>query len=206
MEPQWLTWAKQLQSIAQAGLEYSQDPYDRERFMQIRDIGIRILSSYTGIDNEKIARLFADEKGYQTPKIDVRAAVFNDGSEILLVKETIDEKWALPGGWADIGLSIRENVIKEAKEEAGAEIRPVRLIAVQDRQKHNDEPFPYSVYKIFVECDFVQSEFSANIETSECAFFNRLSLPELSTGRNTAEQIEMCFEARTKKIFETHFD
>jgi ADP-ribose pyrophosphatase YjhB (NUDIX family) len=204
--PVWLKWSKQLQSIAQAGLEYSKDPFDKERFSQIRNISIQILNSYTDIDTNKIKQLFANETGYQTPKIDVRAAIFNHESKILLVKEKNDNKWSLPGGWADIDLSICENIIKEAKEEAGAEIKPKRLIAVHDRQKHIEDSLPYSVYKIFVECDFIKSQFNENIETSDHKFYTRQKLPELSIGRNTAKQINMCFDARLKKTFETLFD
>jgi ADP-ribose pyrophosphatase YjhB (NUDIX family) len=206
MEPKWLKWSRQLQSIAQAGLAYSKDQYDKDRFMQIRDISIQILNSYTDIDNKIIMQLFANETGYQTPKIDVRAAIFNKNTEILLVKEKIDNKWAMPGGWADIDLSICENIIKEAKEEAGAEVKPKRIIAILDRQKHIDDSFPYSVYKIFVECDFILSKFSDNIETSEHKFYSLNSLPELSSGRNTLNQIKMCFDARRKKYLEPIFD
>ena len=206
MQPEWLAWAKQLQSIAQAGLEYSTDKYDRERFAQIREIGIEILQSYTGIDTKKIEELFAGESGYQTPKIDVRAAIFNSKSELLMVKEKVDDKWSMPGGWADIGLSLRENILKEAKEEAGADVVPTRVIAILDRKNFIDDAFPYSVYKIFVECEFIRNQFTDNIETSEQGFFSRHTLPELSTGRNTLRQIELCFDAREKNQLEARFD
>ena len=107
MEPKWLTWAKQLQSIAQAGLTYSKDKYDIERFQQIRELSVEILNEYTEICNEKIKDLFCNEVGYQTPKIDIRGAVFKD-DKILLVKESIDGLWSIPGGWAEPGLSIKE--------------------------------------------------------------------------------------------------
>jgi ADP-ribose pyrophosphatase YjhB (NUDIX family) len=206
MERQWLQWARQLQSIAQIGIEYTKDAFDRERFEQIREISIAIMSSYTELDHHIVRQLFANETGYQTPKVDIRAAIFNDAGKILLVKEKIDNRWSLPGGWADIGLSIRENVLKEAKEEAGAEVLPKRLIAVQDRQKHIHDLFPYSIYKIFVECDFIRGEFIDNIETGAQGFFRFENLPELSTSRNTPEQIGMCFRARREKGFETFFD
>lgn len=118
MDPKWLCWAKQLQSIAQAGLAYSKDKYDIERFQQIRNLSAEILSEYTGISNEKIKELFCNETGYQTPKVDVRGAIFKD-DKILLVKESIDGSWSMPGGWAEPNLSVKENIIKEVKEEAG---------------------------------------------------------------------------------------
>ena len=123
-----------------------------------------------------------------------------------MVREKIDNKWSLPGGWADIELSLFQNLVKESFEEAGAEIKPKRIIAVFDRNKHVKDNFPYSAYKIFVECDFVKAEFSENTETLEHGFFKFETLPELSQGRNTAEQIAVCFKARNEKTFEAIFD
>lgn len=206
MQSKWLYWAKQLQSIAQGGIEYTSNLYDRERYERIRALSIEILHEYTGIDNDSLLGLFANETGYQTPKIDVRAAIFNDDNKILMVRERIDNKWSLPGGWADIELTLSENLIKESIEEAGAEIKPKRVIAIFDRNKHVNDDFPYSTYKIFVECDFIKGEFTNNTETLENGFFTFETLPELSEGRNTREQIEKCFKARTEKTFEAIFD
>lgn len=204
-EPKWLEWAKKLQAIAQAGLTYSQDKYDLERFEQIRTLSIEILNNYTDIEHKKIYDLFANETGYPTPKIDVRAAIFHN-EKILLVKEQIDGLWSMPGGWADNDISLRENLIKESQEEAGVNIDPKRIIAILDRKKNNRPPLPYGVYKIFVECDFIYGEFKENIETSEAGFFSIENLPPLSLGRNTKEQIEMCFKAREKQFLEPIFD
>lgn len=179
METKWLKWAKKLQSIAQAGLEYSSDKFDIERFEQIRELSIEIMSKYTDIDNSKIRYLFTNETGYQTPKIDIRAAIFKE-DKILMVREQIDNKWSLPGGWADTDLSICENVIKESMEEAGAKVKPKRIIAVLDRNKHIDDVFPYSVYKFFIECDYLEGEYKDNIETIESDFFTLDKLPVLS--------------------------
>ena len=114
-QKKWLEIAKKLQSISQAGLEYSKDKYDIERFQEIREISMDIMENHTDMEREIIRNLFAGETGYQTPKIDVRAAIFNEG-KILLVREKLDGKWSLPGGWADIDLSIKENLMKEAME------------------------------------------------------------------------------------------
>jgi ADP-ribose pyrophosphatase YjhB (NUDIX family) len=206
MQPKWLTWARQLQSLAQAGIEYTSNLYDRERYERIRALSVEILNEYTEIDNTVLYNLFANETGYQTPKVDVRAAIFNNVNEILMVREKLDNKWSLPGGWADIGLTLSENIIKETLEEAGAEIIPKRVIAIFDRNKHINDDFPYSAYKIFVECDFIRGKFADNLETLEHGFFNLETLPELSEGRNTANQIAICFKARDEKTFEAIFD
>lgn len=206
MQPKWLYWAQQLQALAQTGLEFTENPYDRERYQKIRELSIEILNEYTGIDNSRLTELFAGESGYQTPKVDVRAAVFNAEGKILMIRENADNKWALPGGWADIGLTLRQNIIKESMEEAGAEISPRRIISINDRNSHVNDNFPYSAYKIFVECDFIRGEFVQNIETLEHCFFSPDNLPELSEGRNTREQIEKCFFARGKDKFEAIFD
>lgn len=204
-EPIWLEWAKRLNSIAQAGITYSRQQYDIERYRQVQDICIEILNKYTEINHNKIRSLFTSEIGYQTPKIDVRAAIFKD-ERILLIREKIDGLWALPGGWADVDTSLREALVKEAKEEAGVDIDPKRIIAILDRRKHNKPPLPYGVYKIFVECDYISGSYIKNVETSESGFFTLDNLPPLSLGRNTKKQIELCFSVRKKEIHETLFD
>ena len=204
-EPKWLSYAKKLQAIAQAGLAYSENHYDLERFEEIRKISFSIISDYTNMEKEKVQELFANENGYPTPKVDVRAVVFKE-NKILMVKERIDGKWALPGGWADNDLSLKENLIKEAQEEAGAEITPKRIIAVLDRKKHNTPPMPFGIYKIFVECELHHMDFQHNIETSHAAFFSKTDLPRLSEGRNTEKQIMMCFNARDVEDFNILFD
>lgn len=205
MEPKRLSWAKKLQSIAQAGLTYSKDKYDIERFQQIRDLSAEILNEYTEISNEKIKNLFCNETGYQTPKVDIRGAVFKD-DKILLVKESIDGCWSIPGGWAEINLSIKENIVKELLEEAGLNVVPRRLIAVLDRSKHNHPVTAYGMYKVFVLCELVDGEFEKNMETEESGFFSLADLPPLSTERITKEQIAMCFEAKDNDYFLTIFD
>ncbi|SHE56001.1 NUDIX hydrolase N-terminal domain-containing protein [Clostridium fallax] len=204
-EPKWIFWAKKLQSIAQAGLEYSKDKYDLERFEEIRDISLDIMSFYTDISKEKIKDLFGNEKGYQTPKVDVRASIIKD-DKILLVKEKIDGKWSLPGGWAEVYLSPSENAIKEAFEEAGVKARAENLIAVLDRNKRNPGECPYGIYKIFIQCKYIDGDFNNNIETSESRFYPLNELPPLSLGRNTKEQIEMCFNAKNNKNYIPIFD
>ena len=194
MDSNWLDWAKQLQSIAQAGLTYSKDVYDMERFEQIREISIEMMSTYTEMDTPIIRELFANETGYATPKVDIRAVVFKD-TRTLLVKENTDGRWALPGGWADIGLTPREVAVKEVKEESGFEVKPVKLLGVLDKKCHPHPPSPYHVYKLFIQCEIIGGKPTEGIETSAIDFFPEDELPALSIARNTRSQIEMAFRS-----------
>jgi len=201
---QWLTWAQEIQSIGQAGVEYSPDEFDRERFKRLRSLAAEIISQYADISIEKATDLFAGENGYQTPKVDVRAVVPQD-DRILLVKEN-DNKWALPGGWAEPNLSLRENVAKEVMEEAGVTIEPQAVIAILDRNRHTDDNYPYSVYKIFVRCTYLGGQFEHNIETSDAKFFSRTEIPELSITRTTMNQLLLCFDRLLDNNIETLFE
>ena len=205
MNNKWLEWATELQSIAQAGLTFGENQYDRDRYQQIRDLSVDILHEYTEMDHNKIRDLFASETGYQTPKVDIRAAVFNE-NRILLVNEKIDGKWSLPGGWADVNSSVSESSVRECFEEAGAVVKPKRVVAIHLGNRHNNHNFPFTIYKIFVECELIEYRFAENTETLGSDFFSIKKLPELSTERNTLEQIRMCFEAKKCKVFETVFD
>ena len=200
----WLEWAIELQSLAQAGLTYGKDVYDRDRYERIRDISAEILSYKTDISVEKVKNLFCNEIGYQTPKLDTRAAVF-EHEKILLVKEN-NGKWSLPGGWVDVNLSVKENTVKEVKEESGLDVTADRIIAIQDRDRHNLPAYAYGVCKIFVLCSVIGGEFEKNIETTEFRYFNKAELPELATEKNTKEQIEMCFNAYYNKNWIAEFD
>jgi len=194
MSKKWLEWAKELQMLSQGALAYCKDPYDRERFERIREISVEIMSEHTDIPIEKMRSLFANETGYQTPKVDIRASIIKN-NKILLVKEKLDGRWSMPGGWADIGLSVYDNIIKESIEEAGAVVTPNKVIAILDRNKHVTDDYPFTIYKIFVDCNFIKGEHMDNIETSESGFFSLDNLPDLSVTRNTYEQIKMCFDA-----------
>lgn len=201
----WLSWATKMQSIAMAGLTYSKDKYDIERFEQLRDLSAEIVSEYTDVKFEKVKDLLKCETGYLTPKVDVRAAIIKD-NKILLVKESLDGLWSLPGGWADVNLSVSENAIKEAKEEAGADIIPKRIIAILDRNKHNKPISMTSIYKIFVLCEYIDCNFESNTETEQCDFFSLDKLPALSTGRINEKQIKMCFDAYNNTNSDVIFD
>ena len=197
-------WAAELQSIAQAGLWYGKDDFDRERYQRVRDIAAEMMAERTGLPAEKVKDLFCGDRGYQTPKIDTRAAIVQDG-KILLVRER-SGRWSMPGGWCDYDLSPAENTVKEAREEAGLEIEILRLIAAQDRAKHNEPPYAYNILKLFYLCRAVGGHFEKNIETSESAWFTEDALPPLAEEKCTAAQIRMCLEASRADTWEALFD
>lgn len=200
----WLQWAVELQSIAQAGLFYGKDKFDRERYEQIRTIAAEMISYKTEIPVEKVKDLFCNDVGYQTPKLDTRAAIF-EGDKILLVKEN-NGTWSLPGGWVDVDISVKENVIKEVKEEAGLDVTADVVIAVQDREKHNLPVYAYKVCKVFVLCSVMGGAFEQNIETVESRYFGLDELPVLAEEKNNREQIEMCFDAYHSPNWKTLID
>ncbi|EET60725.1 hydrolase, NUDIX family [Marvinbryantia formatexigens DSM 14469] len=200
----WLEWAVELQSIAQAGLFYGKDVFDKERYERIREISVEMLSYKTEIPPEKVKELFCCETGYQTPKLDTRAAIFED-DKILLVKEK-NGKWSLPGGWVDVNVSVKENIIKEAKEEAGLDVSVDTVIAVQDREKHNLPVYAYKICKVFALCSARGGHFQANSETVESRYFGRDELPPLAEDKNNEEQIQMCFEAYHAENWKTQID
>lgn len=193
IEHKWLDWAKQLQSLAQAGLAYSKDIYDIERFELIRNISVEMLSQQTGMEMTVIKDLFASETGYATPKVDIRAVIFKD-NKILMVKENSDGSWSLPGGWADIGLTPSEVAVKEVKEESGFDVKAVKLLAVMDMKCHPHPPSPFHIYKMFIQCEIIGGQPMKGVETSAVEFFVENKLPPLSIARNTQTQIEMVFK------------
>lgn len=200
----WLAWAVELQSLAQAGLHYGKDPFDRERYERIRSIAAEMVSCQAEIPLETARDLFCCETGYQTPKLDTRAAVFQDG-KILLVREN-DGRWSLPGGWVDVDVSVGENVVKEVKEEAGLDVTVDTVIAVQDREKHNRPVYAWKVCKVFALCSVTGGAFAPNIETTESGYFALEELPPLAEEKNTREQLEMCFTAQCTKNWKTLMD
>jgi ADP-ribose pyrophosphatase YjhB (NUDIX family) len=193
MEFDWLNIAKRLQSIAQAGLEFGADKYDLERYQMIRDISVEIMQHYTDAPLEKIIELFASEKGYQTPKVDVRGVVFRNG-KILMVREGVDGNWTLPGGWADVGYTPFEVTQKEVWEEAGLEVKPVKLLAVFDKIKHPHPPDKYHIYKMFILCHDLGGDIKPGMETLDAKWVRRNEKMPLSTPRITQEQIDIMFE------------
>ncbi|MBO9703490.1 MAG: NUDIX hydrolase [Sporocytophaga sp.] len=200
----WIQWAIELQAIAQIGLTYSKDKFDLERFQRVREISAEIMSEKSSLNIEIVKDLFCNEIGFQTPKLDTRAAIIKD-DKILLVKEN-NGQWSLPGGWVDVNESIKTNIIKEVKEESGYNATPLKIVAIQDRNKHNTPVYAYGICKVFVLCDIDNSPFKSNIETLERKFFSINEIPKLAEGKNTFKQIEMCFNAYYDKNWTTLFD
>ena len=202
---QFTKWATNLQSIAQAGLHYGKDVFDRERYEQVRKIAGEMMQAKTGLSKEQIKTLFLGDEGYQTPKIETRAAIFKD-AKILLVRERMAQEWSLPGGWNDYDQTTAQNCVKEAREESGRIVKPVKLIAVQDRNHHNKPILATNVTKIFYLCKEISREFVPNDETDACDYFALDNLPKLLLDRNTKEQIEMCFKASKNPNWQTLFE
>ncbi len=201
----WLKWAIEIQSLAQAGLAYTNNVYDIERYERLREISAEIISEKSDLSLEKTKDLFCNETGYQTPKIDTRAAIFKD-DKILLVHEN-NGTWSLPGGWCDVLESVKSNTVKEVREETGLDAVAKKIIAVQDRNKHNKPIYAYGVCKIFVLCDVISGKFEKNIETTEIKYFSLEDLPDnLAEEKANKEQIEMCFKAFKDANWQVQFD
>lgn len=206
MDPQWLTWAKQLQAIAQTGLTYAKDVYDIERYESVRRIAAEIMTCGSGEqDPGCFTKLLSTDVGYATPKVDVRAAVFQN-DRLLLVREREDGCWTLPGGWADIGDSPSSAVVREVKEESGYDVKASKLLALLDRNLHGHPPIPYHAYKLFFLCDLVGGVAKAEKETDEVGFFSSDSIPPLSLTRVTPEQVARLFQHHLHPEWPTQFD
>jgi ADP-ribose pyrophosphatase YjhB (NUDIX family) len=206
MDPRWLIWAKELQAIAQTGLAYAADPYDLDRYRQLREVALAIMAEGSGAALVPIRTLFQAETGYPTPKVDVRGAVF-DGDRILMVRESSDGRWTLPGGWADVNQTPAECVEREIREESGYVARATRLVAVWDRTRQGHvPPLPFHVYKLFFLCDLEGGAPATSHETLAVGFFAADALPELSQGRVNAAQIRRMFEHRRDPSLATDFD
>lgn len=192
-EPLWIDWIKRLQAIAQTGLAFSENPFDRERYESIRRIAAEIAASSDGIAPDLVEAMFCRDDGYATPKVDVRGVVFR-GDEILMVRERLDGLWTLPGGWADVCTTPAENTEREVFEESGFRVRVVKLLAVYDRSRHGHPPIPWHVYKMFFLCELLGGEAAPSNETSEVGFFAENAPPPLSLTRLTPDQLARMFE------------
>ncbi len=206
-EPEWLTWTREMQAIAQSGLTFTRDPYDRERYEALRTLASHIMAAHTSADASRIEALFAGETGYATPKIDVRGAAFDAQGRILMVREVADAgRWTLPGGWADVNLSPAENVVKEMREESGFAVRVDKLAAVWDRTKQGHAGL-FSCAKFFFLCSIIGGAAETSLETSEISFFAEDSLPEdLSVGRVLPHQLARMFAHRREPGLPTEFE
>lgn len=206
-EPDWLAWAREIQAIAQTGLAFCDKGYDHERYLALRDLAARMVTTRGGGDPSYLAQLFGAETGYATPKVDVRGAAFRDG-RILLVREAADGgRWTLPGGWADVNLTPAENVVKEVREESGFEVRVRKLAAVWDRTRQGHTPQLFHAYKLFFICEIVGGMAAASSETSEVGFFGQHRIPpDLSVSRTLPQQIARMFEHQADPALPTDFE
>ena len=205
MDTSWLAWARRLQAIAQNGLTYNTNAYDRERYEQVQSVAAEILAAHSDLDTADILNLYSTEQGYATPKIDVRGAVFR-GDDLLFVRERSDGLWTLPGGWADVGDSPSEAVEREIREESGFEAKVSKLVALYDRDRHEHPPLLYHAYKAFFLCDLIGGSAAASDETSEVGFFSRDRLPDLSIDRITPRQIDRLFAHHANPALPTEYD
>ena len=205
-EPQWLKIAREVRAIAQTGLAFTADGFDHQRYARLRELAALLMAQGSATEHESILELLRQEKGYATPKVDVRGAAFQDG-RVLMVREISDGKWTLPGGWADVNQSAGECVVREIAEESGFKARALKLAAVYDYHKSGHPPRHIdSIYKMFFICEITGGAACASDETSEVAFFPRDELPPLSLGRTTAAQIDRMFEHRAHLELPTDFD
>jgi ADP-ribose pyrophosphatase YjhB (NUDIX family) len=219
MTPKWLLWAGRLQAIAQSGLAYATNPFEIDRYNQIRDVSFEIMASHSDADVESVRAIFEGERGYATPKVDVRGFVLSEGN-VLLIRERADGLWSLPGGWADVNDSPSEAVVREVREESGHLTKAVKLLALYDRNRHGHTPFPFHIYKLFFLCaplDGVpgarppkgaapNGSSSVSHETLEVGFFPLDRLPPLSTGRVTEAQIRRLAALAGDPASPTDFD
>jgi ADP-ribose pyrophosphatase YjhB (NUDIX family) len=205
-EPPWLTIARELKAIAQTGLAFTADGFDRQRYQRLQELAAQLMAQGSLVEQESILQLLRQEKGYATPKVDVRGAAFAD-NRILMVREISDGRWTLPGGWADINQSAGECVVREIAEESGFIAKALKLAAVVDYHRSGHPPRHMdSIYKVFFICEITGGEARASDETSEVAFFARYDLPPLSLGRTTAAQIDRMFHHREHMALAADFD
>jgi len=206
MNPQWLRWARELQAIGQTGLAYCRDAYDRDRYNRLHEIAAEMMAQGAGLPSEEpVIELFKKGAGYATPKVDVRAAVF-EGGRLLLVRETEDGGWSLPGGWADVGDAPSLAAVREVREESGYEVSARKLAAVYDRDLHGHPPIPFHAYKMFFLCDLVGGASANSQETDAVDFFAEDRIPPLSLTRVTAQEIQHMFDHYRHPEWPTSFD
>jgi len=203
--PQWLRWAQRLQAIAQDGLTYAHDDYDLGRYEQLRELAAEILAAHSTGTLEEARNLLILETGPATPKVDVRAAVFDD-DRILLVRELGEAGWSVPGGWADVGESPSEAATRETLEESGYGVRPVRLLAAYDRDRHDHPPIAYHVYKLIYLCELMPEERLTDVDARGVRFFGEQEIPDLSVTRITRAQISRLFAQHRDPSIPTEFD
>ena len=206
-EPAWLTWAREIAAIAQTGLHYTSDPFDIARYQALRALAARMVADGTGLDETEINAALAGELGHATPKVGVRAAVFDHAGRILMVRETQDGNWSLPGGWAEPGQTVAESAVREVWEETGYTVRPTKLAAVWDRARQQHTPALHSITRCFFICSLVGGTATTSDETTEIAWFAEPEIPaDLSRVRILPHQIARMFAHWRAPELPTDFD
>jgi ADP-ribose pyrophosphatase YjhB (NUDIX family) len=208
-EPDWLLWAREIQATAQSGLAFTKDPYDIERYRALTALAARMLAARTDGAAPALAALFGAERGYATPKLDVRGAAFDAEGRILMVREAMDnDRWTLPGGWADVNQTPAQCVAREVLEESGYVVRVVKLAACWDRAAQGHHPAGlFSITKLFFLCEITGGAPTTSLETSEVRFFAEAEVPaDLSFGRVLPRQIARMFAHRRDPALPTDFE
>jgi ADP-ribose pyrophosphatase YjhB (NUDIX family) len=206
--PPWLHWVRALQGVAQAGLTWSENAFDRARYEQVRGVAAEIAAAVAGLPVQAVADAFSADVGHPTPKVDVRGAVFDREGRVLLVRELSDGLWTLPGGWADPGDTPSVTIAREVREESGYAVRTTRLVAVHDRDRRNRIPLAHSVYKLFFLCERLgEAPVSEHDhEISELGWFDPFDPPALSIGRVVPEQLALVARHHADPTLPAEFD
>ena len=187
--PKWLEWAREIQQLSQTGLAFAVTDYEKQRYKKLMEITAEMVDHHTSLESEEVAKVLMAQPGYATPKIDVRAALINDEGKILLVKEVMDKKWAMPGGWADVGDIPSEVAIRETKEESGYDVKPKKVIGVFDANRSGRPLEFFHAFKIIFLCDLLGGEAKTSDETEDVSFFNMNEIPPLSQSRTNVKHI-----------------
>lgn len=206
MENGLLSKINQIRAIADTGLLYAENMYDRERYQQLKEISLELLSDISHHPLEALHQYFPLLQDYPTAKVDVRGILLAPDKKILLVQEVADGKWSLPGGWADIGFTPKEVIKKEFKEETGLDIQPIKLLAVFDKKKHPHPPQPHAVYKMVFACKALSQKTEPGFDVLDVQFFKLENLPPLSEDRIVKQQIELLHHKILSGDMETYVD
>ena len=201
-----ITLAQRIRALSQTGLAYAANGYEIERCQELIAISNRITSLVSGIDEDKINACYTPIREYVTPKVDIRAVIFNEKDEVLLVREKLDGRWSMPGGWSDVGFTPKEVVIKETKEETGLDVRVERLLAVMDKRCHAHPASPFYIYKMFILCEILGGAFTETFDILDKGFFSLNNLPPLSLDRILPEQISLMNELRLNPSAPVYLD
>jgi ADP-ribose pyrophosphatase YjhB (NUDIX family) len=194
--PKWLEWAREIQALSQTGLHFAENHYQRERFSRLIEIAADIISVHSDLDQAELVKIFNDQIGYATPRIDVRGAVFQNG-KLLLVRERADGGWTMPGGWSDVGDFPSTAVEREVLEESGFEVSAQRVIGVYDANRTGPLEV-FHAFKIVFLCGILGGEPRISNETSQVGFFSRDDIPEFLSGERTRQRhIEDAFIANS---------